>query len=225
MKRKSLAINLTSILLVSISLFGCGNTTRNNAYRQDRIPNDVRGGSVDGTSTGANNAQSATDGNIQNNAPSGTGGNTQNIAPSGTDGNIQNNVNNASNVSDATRDRIKATTDSIRYSAENFKNDIAKAGYALKESPNTKKNYFKGNETDYLLGGDVVRLYEYNSAADLEGDMTKISPDGMTINGTNAKYTSRPYYYRKGNTLIMYEGKEPAYVDEFGRMYGSPLRS
>lgn len=212
MKRKSLAINLTSILLVSISLFGCGNTTRNNAYRQDRIPNDVRGGSIDGTGKDAKNA------------PSGTGGNTQNIAPSGTDGNMQNNVNNAGNVSDATRDRIKATTDSIRYGAANFINDITNAGYTLKESPNTKKNYFNGNETDYLLGGDMVRLYEYNSAADLEGDINRIAPDGLTINGTNAKYTTSPYYYRKGNTLIMYEGKEPAYIDEFGRLYGSPLR-
>jgi hypothetical protein len=207
MKRKSiLALNLTTILLVSISLFGCGSTyrTRNNdATRQDSILNDgirggnngVRGGYVD-------------DG-------TGAGGTTQNNATGS---------NDTTNVSDATKDRIKATADSIRYGAANFKSDLTNAGYNVTESTNIKKDYFKGNETDYLLGGDVVRLYEYNSPAELEGDVNRIAPNGMTINGTNANYNTRPYYYRKGNTLIVYEGKEPAYVDEFGRIYGNPLR-
>lgn len=202
MKRKSiLALNLTTILLVSISLFGCGKVSRNNdTARQNRFTSDgIRGGYVvDGTDNDANNAQIRNDG-------------------TGIDGSIRDNAtgsnNNNTNVSDATR-----------YGAANFKNDITNAGYKLKETADTKKDYFKGNETDYLLGGDVVRLYEYNSPAELESDINRIAPNGMTINGTNAKYDTRPYYYRKGNTLIVYEGKEPAYVDEFGRLYGNTLR-
>ncbi|WP_017211608.1 hypothetical protein [Clostridium beijerinckii] len=229
MKRKSiLALNLTAILLVSISLFGCGNTSRtrtnNDVTRQNDITNDgIRSGSVDGTGTGANNVQNGTDGNMQGGTSGNgtTGGNTnQNNAVGDTN---QNNV--AGSNSDATRDRTGLTTNDTTYRAADFKNDFTNAGYDVKESTNTNKNdYFKGNETDYLLGGDVVRIYEYNSPTELEWAINRIVPNGMNASSNNADSNTSPYYYRKGNTLIVYEGKEPAYVDEFGKMYGNTLR-
>lgn len=236
MKRKSiLALNLTAILLVSISLFGCGNISRtrtnNDVTRQNDITNDgIRSGSVDGTGTGANNAQNGTDGNMQG----GTSGNMQGAAGNGTVGGNTNqnnavgdtNQNNvAGSTSDATRDRTGLTTNDTTYRAADFKNDFTNAGYDVKESTNTNKNdYFKGNETDYLLGGDVVRIYEYNSPTELEWAINRIVPNGMNASSNNANSNTSPYYYRKGNTLIVYEGKEPAYVDEFGKMYGNTLR-
>ncbi|GEA33393.1 hypothetical protein [Clostridium diolis] len=236
MKRKSiLALNLTAILLVSISLFGCGNISRtrtnNDVTRQNDITNDgIRSGSVDGTGTGANNAQNGTDGNMQG----GTSGNMQGAAGNGTVGGNTNqnnavgdtNQNNvAGSTSDTTRDRTGLTTNDTTYRAADFKNDFTNAGYDIKESTNTNKNdYFKGNETDYLLGGDVVRIYEYNSPTELEWAINRIVPNGMNASSNNANSNTSPYYYRKGNTLIVYEGKEPAYVDEFGKMYGNTLR-
>lgn len=236
MKRKSiLALNLTAILLVSISLFGCGNMSRtrtnNDATRQNDITNDgIRSGSVDRTGTGANNAQNGTDGNMQG----GTSGNMQGAAGNGTVGGNTNqnnavgdtNQNNvAGSTSDTTRDRTGLTTNDTTYRAADFKNDFTNAGYDVKESTNTNKNdYFKGNETDYLLGGDVVRIYEYNSPTELEWAINRIVPNGMNASSNNANNNASPYYYRKGNTLIVYEGKEPAYVDEFGKMYGNTLR-
>ncbi|MBC2457637.1 hypothetical protein [Clostridium beijerinckii] len=236
MKRKSiLALNLTAILLVSISLFGCGNISRtrtnNDVTRQNDITNDgIRSGSVDGTGTGANNAQNGTDGNMQG----GTSGNMQGAAGNGTVGGNTNqnnavgdtNQNNvAGSTSDTTRDRTGLTTNDTTYRAADFKNDFTNAGYDIKESTNTNKNdYFKGNETDYLLGGDVVRIYEYNSPTELEWAINRIVPNGMNASSNNANNNASPYYYRKGNTLIVYEGKEPAYVDEFGKMYGNTLR-
>lgn len=139
--------------------------------------------------------------------------------------NMQDGINNSrsytQNAAESVRD---AAGNSLKYTAQNFKDDITKAGYTVTDWANNTKNYFKGRETDYRLGGDTVRLYEYNTASDLENDINKISPNGMTINGTDAKFTAKPYYYRKGNTLIVYEGKEPAYIDEFNRTYGNTLR-
>ncbi|WP_026887130.1 hypothetical protein [Clostridium beijerinckii] len=240
MKRKSiLALNLTTILLVSISLFGCGNTSRtranNDVTRQNDITNDgIRSGSVDGTGTGANNAQNGTDGNMQGgtygigNSSDGIGGTGNGTAGGNANQNNAGGDTNQNNVagsnSDVTRDRTGLTTDSTRYGASDFKNDFTNAGYNVTESANTKNDYFKGNETDYLLGGDVVRVYEYNSPTELEWDINRITPNGMTVNGNNANHDARPHYYKKGNTLIVYEGKEPAYVDEFGKMYGNTIR-
>jgi len=127
------------------------------------------------------------------------------------------------NNADSIRDNAATAGDSLNYTALNFRDDVINAGYNLKDSVNGKRDYFKGSETDYLMGNDVVRVYEYNSAADLEGDINRIAPNGLTINGTNANYARRPNYYRKGNSLIMYEGNEPAYVDEFKTMYGNTI--
>lgn len=210
MKRKSiLALILTLILIASISIIGCG---RNNNGNNGTTGNNFSSGADDGTDGGTGVGGTTTGGTAD-----GVGGNTQgNMFGGGND--------NARGATDATKDRLEATADSIRYGSANFANDIRNAGYDATESTDNRSNYFTGNETDYMLGGDVVRLYEYNSAADLEGDINRIAPDGMTINGTNANYNSRPYYYRKGNTLIVYEGNEPAFINEFRNIYGDPLR-
>lgn len=133
------------------------------------------------------------------------------------------NNNAVKNAADAAKDKVDDASNSLKYTAMNFKDDIKNAGYKLKDSLNTKKDYFKGNETDYLMGNDLVRVYEYNSKADLENDINRIAPDGLTVRGTNAKYTTRPYYYRRGNSLVVYEGNEPAYIDEFRNIYGNPI--
>lgn len=130
---------------------------------------------------------------------------------------------NSSNINGTARNAADRAVDSANYTAMNFRDDFAKAGYELKESANTAKNYFTGNETDYMAGKDVVRVYEYGNPKDLDGDIKRISQNGLTINGTNANYTRAPYYYRKGNSLIIYEGNEPSYVNQFNSMYGSPL--
>ena len=167
MKRKSI---LALIIILSISLVGCGNNSTNKVVEDtNKAKEDVK------------------------------------------------------DTTEAVKDNVEAAGDSLKYTAQNLKDDIVKAGYNLKDSANTKKDYFKGSETDYLMGSDVVRVYEYNSANDLEGDISRISTNGLTINGTNANYTRKPHYYKKGNSLIVYEGNEPAYVDEFKTMYGNPL--
>lgn len=199
MKRKSI---LALILAASILLVGCGS---NNS--KTNTSNNATGTPNEGT-----NAAGVP--NVENN-PVGSPNTVNDPA-----GNINNDVKNAI---ESGKDNAKAAGDSLKYTAMNLKDDIVKAGYTLKDSLNTKKDYFKGNETDYLLGNDVVRVYEYNNANDLEQDIKRIAPNGLTINGTNANYTKKPYYYRKGNSLIVYEGNEPAYVDEFKTMYGNTI--
>lgn len=176
MKKKSIFV---LILIISISLVGCGNNSSNS-----NTANDSTNKVVEDTKKAKDDVKDATEG---------------------------------------VKDNLEAAGDSLKYTAQNLKDDIVNAGYKLEDSVNTKKDYFKGSETDYLMANDVVRVYEYNSATDLEQDIKRIAPNGLTINGTDANYTKKPYYYRKGNSLIVYEGNEPAYIDEFKTMYGNPL--
>lgn len=223
MKRKSiLALILVTIIIVSISLVGCGRNysktnTGNNATGTPNTRNNATG-----TPSSGDNATTGTD--AENNAAGGAnaGNNTvgsPNIANDPT-GNVNNDVRNAI---ESGENNTGATGNSTNYSATNFRDDVINGGYELRDSANTKKNYFSGNETDYMMGNDIVRVYEYNSANDLQADVSRISNNGLTISGTDANYSRKPNYYRKGNSLIMYEGNEPAYTDHFKTMYGNTL--
>ncbi|MDO5517626.1 MAG: lipoprotein [Clostridium sp.] len=129
---------------------------------------------------------------------------------------------NLDKAGDAVKDGVGDAGNAIKYGAANFKDDAVKAGYDIKDSADSVKDYFKGKETDYYLNNDLVRIYEYDDTAALDNDIATISSDGTTIGG-NAVYQTKPYYYRKGNSLIVYEGSNPAYVDEFTTLYGSPI--
>lgn len=195
MKRKSiLALILFGVLLNSALLDGCKNTTM-----RPRTGTNNNATSQQGTGT--------------------TVGNTGEPA----NRNSTNTNQNSANLNNTGRDAADRAIDGANYNATNFRDDFTKAGLKLKDSANTTKNYFTGRETDYMAGNDIVRVYEYGSPKDLDGDIKKISKNGLTINGTNANYTRAPYYYRKGNSLIMYEGNEPSYINQFNSMYGSPL--
>jgi len=193
MKRRSiLALILVTMLMVSISLVGCGRK-------------------YSGTGTGTNGGAGTN---------SGTSGSSGTGTDSGTASTTREDVKG---TVDNVKDGVDAAGNSLKYTASNFKDELTKAGYKLKDSVNSNKNYFTGNETDYLAGNDVVRVYEYNSSSELENDIRRISPNGLTINGTNANYSRMPNYYRKGNSLIIYEGNDPAYTNQFKTMYGNPV--
>lgn len=153
-------------------------------------------------------------------------GNTEEVVDEDRDGveDKDNNIaNDVKNGTESVKDGAEGMGNDIKYGAMDFKNDIVNAGHEIKESMDNKKGYFTGTETGYMLGNDMVHVYEYDSVDKLNEDIETISSDGMTINGKDVGYTNKPYYYTKGNTLIVYEGSDPAYVDYFNNTYGNPL--
>lgn len=225
MKRKSiLALILVTIVVVSLSLVGCG---RN--YSRTKTGNNATGNNATGTpNTGTDGDEGIGTGGsgTSGSDTSGSGSSGSGTSGSGAIGNGTSGTNangTANNATGAAGNNSQGMSNSLQYGATNFRDDVVNAGYNLQEAANRTENYFKGNETDYLAGNDVVRVYEYNSAQDLEGDIERISENGLTINGTDANYTTKPNYYRKGNSLIVYEGNEPSYVNYFNTMYGNTL--
>lgn len=160
------------------------------------------------TNNSANNAANQAGGSANKD---GVGDGTNNI------------VNDVKDGAEAVKDGVGRVGNDIKYTAIDFKNDIVNAGHEIKESMDNKKAHFTGTETDYMLGNDQVRVYEYDSVDKLNADIATISSDGMTINGKDVGYTSKPYYYSKGNTLIVYEGSDPAYIDHFNNTYGATI--
>lgn len=143
-------------------------------------------------------------------------------------GDISNDFNEAGEgLKNGTEDIVEDIKDGgqdIKYSAITFKEDFLNAGHGLKESDKTHWNKFKGKETDYYAGNELVRIYEYNSKNELNNDVSLISSDGLSVDGETA-YTKKPHYYTKGNTLIVYEGNDKSYLYEFNKMYGNSIRS
>ena len=127
------------------------------------------------------------------------------------------------NGAEAVNDGVERVGNDIKYTAIDFKNDLVNAGHEIKDSMDGKKGYFTGTETSYMLGNDAVHIYEYDSTDKLNADIKTISEDGMTINGKDVGYTNKPHYYSKGNTLIVYEGNDPTYIDQFNKTYGATI--
>lgn len=123
---------------------------------------------------------------------------------------------------ESVKDGIEGVGDSVKYTAIDVKDDFAKAGHDFTNSTDTNKDYFSATETDYTADGDLIRIYEFDNAADADEAVSTISSDGLSINGTII-YTNKPYYYRKGNTIIVYEGSNEDYVTEFNTLYGNPI--
>lgn len=153
---------------------------------------------------------------------SGCGESTSNDKVNNTADNSNTATEQINNAGNAVKEGVTDAGNAIKYSAMNFKDDAIKAGYDIKEDTKDAKDYLKGKETDYRLNNDLVRIYEYDDAAALDADIASITNNGMTINGTDV-YQTKPYYFRKGNSIILYEGSDPAYVDEFTTLYGSPV--
>lgn len=131
----------------------------------------------------------------------------------------------AGNLEEDMKNTAENVGETIKYTAMNFKDDVINAGRELKDAiKNNKKDYFHGNETDYMVGKDYIRVYEYDDSNKIESDIKRISNDGLTIDGSSEKYNTKPYYYKKGNTLFVYEGNDPNYISTFKDLLGNPLR-
>lgn len=203
MKYKSiLALSLAAMLSFGALMSGCGNKNAAN--------------------NGNTNGNTATDGNnIANNATDNGNG-------------VLDNGNTATdkagdavrNGADAVKNGVESVGDSIKYTAIDFKDYFTNAGRDIKESADTKKDYFTVNEaateTDYLIDGELVRVYEFNNSEDADKAVSQISSDGLSINNSSV-YTTKPTYYRKGNTIVIYEGTNDQYMNEFNSLYGSPI--
>lgn len=126
------------------------------------------------------------------------------------------------NGAEAVKDGVEGVGEAVKYTAIDVKNDLVNAGRDIKDSTDTKKDYFTATETDYLANNDLIRIYEFDNSKDADAAVSKISSDGLSING-NAVYTTKPHYYRKGNTLVIYEGSDNAYVTELNNLYGNPI--
>lgn len=140
-----------------------------------------------------------------------------------TKNNVQKTSEDVKKVGEDVKEGAKDVGENIKYTAINFKDDIVNAGYEIKEAVEGKKAYFTGNETVYKLGNDYVYVYEYDSSDKLDADIKTISKDGMTINGKTMNFKTKPYYFRKGNTLIVYEGNDSKYVENLKKLYGNPI--
>ena len=196
MKRKSiLTLSLAAMLSLGILISGCGNN------------NTPNGTTNNGTNT-TNNGTNATDNG--NNATNKLDESMDKAGDAVRDG------------AESVKDGVEGVGDAIKYTAIDVKDDLMKAGRDVKDSLDTKKDYFTATETDYLAGNDLVRVYEFDNTEDADEAVSKISSDGLSIDGT-AIYTTKPYYYRKGNTLIIYEGSNNDYITEFNTLYGNPI--
>ncbi|MGE5220222.1 MAG: hypothetical protein ACM3SP_24735 [Chloroflexota bacterium] len=56
--------------------------------------------------------------------------------------------------------------------------------------------------------GEDVQVFEYPSAAEMEGEAARISPDGGGIGTRKIFWTDPPHFYKQGRALVLYVGDD-----------------
>lgn len=129
--------------------------------------------------------------------------------------NLKNATNNLwDNVTDTTMD----------LGANDVKEQLKEKGLKLTEE-DTKTNYFSVEGKTYNLNGDKIFIYEYekNNTDKLKEDINKISADAKTINGKAVNWNKTPHLYKKGRTVVIYDGEDSDTLTTLKEVLGNPV--
>ena len=67
--------------------------------------------------------------------------------------------------------------------------------------------YFRVRAARYLLNGENLQAFEYESADQTASDASRIGPDGTSIGATQVDWVSDPHFYRSGRLIVLYVGR------------------
>jgi hypothetical protein len=118
----------------------------------------------------------------------------------------------------------KVTDTSMEYSNNNFNKELEQKGYKLNEGEMSTTN-FSVQSKNYTLNGEKITVYEYDTkdGSTLESDLSRISSDGTTINGTKMEWAKAPHIYKKGRIVVVYDGNSESVLTTLKDLLGAPL--
>jgi hypothetical protein len=73
-----------------------------------------------------------------------------------------------------------------------------------------------------MLGEDI-QLFQYATAAVMEAQAARISPDGNTVGTTKLQWIGSPHFYKQGRLLVLYVGNNEKVLHTLEQALGSPF--
>ncbi|WP_332634793.1 hypothetical protein [Halalkalibacter flavus] len=94
----------------------------------------------------------------------------------------------------------------------------AKVNYSIIEN-NEKDPFFSVPPKAINVSGEYILIYEYPTKEDMEKDASAIHPDG-NIGNASISYISDPHYFKKGNIIVQYTGKNKVILQNLEKIFG-----
>jgi hypothetical protein len=94
----------------------------------------------------------------------------------------------------------------------------AKVNISIIEN-NEKDPFFSVPPNVIDVDGEYILVYEYPTKADMEKDASAIHPDG-NIGNASISYISDPHYFKKGNIIVHYAGKNKVILHHLEKIFG-----
>lgn len=70
------------------------------------------------------------------------------------------------------------------------------------------------------VGDEIIQIFRYENAATAEKEMGKVSPQGSPVGTTMINWVAPPHFYRSGNTIALYVGKNPKIINALESVFG-----
>lgn len=194
--KKILALSISACLGLSSLLYGCGASN----YANDK------------------------DGNLNSTVNDAGNDVKDKVQDAGED--VKNSVKDAGedikNGTENIIDNVKDTT--MTYDEDDFENDLRKNNVKVEDVDG--ENYlFSVGSDDYLLNGQRISVYEYDSDESqlLNNDIASIADKGNTINGKKVTWNAEPHIYKKGRIVVVYDGNDSSTLTTLKNILGDPI--
>jgi hypothetical protein len=139
---------------------------------------------------------------------------------------ISGNVNQGTKkISEDAKDIVSKIKDnSMKYSKEDFKNDLKKKGITTEKMDSTRP-YFSVPSEDYKILGGSITIYEYKpeDKDKIISDLKTITENGTVINGTKISWLKAPHLYKKGRIVVIYDGDNESILTNLKDLLGNSL--
>lgn len=126
-----------------------------------------------------------------------------------------------------TAGNIKNTEELVSFQGDNIVttkdllNALKKSGYDVNSHIQVGDGILAGILTVAKINGVDIGIYEYKNNQEMEKDALQISNDGTGLKGKQVDWISIPHFFKKGNIIIYYCGKDTAIIGILRKLMGS----
>ncbi|QHE52689.1 hypothetical protein [Pontibacillus sp. HMF3514] len=116
---------------------------------------------------------------------------------------------------------VGCSNNSDTFNFSQLTEELEKVGVDFTIIENNEKDEFLSVVPKLIkLNEDFILIYEYQTNKEMEKDASKIHGDG-NIGLARIEYISSPHFFKKGNIIVQYVGRNKVILNQLENMFGN----
>ncbi len=91
------------------------------------------------------------------------------------------------------------------------------------QMPRESFPFFRVNAQRLLVNGQNVHVFEYSDADSAAEDAARVAPSGSPVGDTQITWTDPPRFYRRGQLIVLYVGRNDEVSGMLEAVLGRPF--